>query len=323
MQGNDVRLGLPVDPTVLFADKKGVQKPGIEKRRMKLLQNLGFLGKFLDADERIMMVTTGCSPFSFFEQWTMGALWVQLLKRAVLVFTNKRLFHIPVTSQLRYRGSIAQVLYQDCKWLRIKGSALVIEYHSGKKEKFLGIPWGDRAIIKRFQLQAAEGEQPSALPRRNHLCPNCTYLLPQETLACPSCGLEFKNKSKSLVYSLLLPGGGYFYAGHHALGLLDALVESFLLLAVVVNFFEGLGGNPEGMTSAFIVGIFLVFEKLVTIFHSNGFLAEFIPIDLKAVLSGRPAPVAPSPAMPAPAPTPSQRQHSPEDILSLRSQSPA
>jgi hypothetical protein len=325
VQGGEVRVGLPVDPTVLFADKKGVQNAGIEKRRMKLLEKLGFLGKFLDADERILMVTTGCSPFTAVEQLTMGAAWLMAVKRALFVLTNKRLFHIAVTPGFRYRGSIAQVLYQDCKRLQVKGSALLVEYHSGKKERFLCIPGSDRAVIERFQLEAAEGDQPSALPRRNHLCPNCTYLLPSDTFVCPSCGLEFKNRSRALVYSVLLPGGGYFYTRHHFLGLFDALVESYLLLMVVVALVVGLVSNPAALTSAGLVGVILVLEKLITIHHSNGFLAEFIPANLKAVLSGQPAPAAPAPirVTPSPAPAIPQRQQSVEDILSLRGQSPA
>jgi hypothetical protein len=180
------KCGLPVDTAILFSDKKGVHKPRIEKSKTALLRKLGFLGKFLDADEKIIFVTTGCSPFTALEQLTMGAAWLIAVKRALLVFTSRRLLHIPATTKCEYRGSISQILYQDCKRLQVKGSGLVAEYHSGKKDRFSSIPSGDRAIIKRFRLEGDASDRPSDQPRRNHLCPNCTQLLPPKAVTCPN-----------------------------------------------------------------------------------------------------------------------------------------
>jgi hypothetical protein len=308
--------GLPVDTAALFVDKKGVYKPRIEKNRMKLLAKLGFLSKFLDADEKILLVATGCSPFTALEQATMGAAWLIAVKRALFVFTNKRLFHIPATNKHEYRGSIAQILYQDCKRLHVKGSALVAEYHNGKKEKFLYIPRADRAIIKRFNLQADASDQPSAQPQRNHLCPNCTQLLPKGVTACPACGLEFKNRATALRYSVLLPGGGYFYTRHPYMGVADAVAETYLTLATLIALAAGLLGDPEAMTAFVGIGLVLVLEKLATVYHSNAFLAEFIPANLKALLSSRPVPEAPT-ELPSPPPIPEKKQRV-EDVLSVR-----
>jgi hypothetical protein len=313
-QAECVRFGLPLDTTILFSDKKGVYRPRIEKRRTKLLAKLGFLAKFLEADEKIVFATTGCSPFTTLEQMTMGAAWLMAVKRAVFVFTNKRLFHIPATTRYEYRGSISQVLYQDCKRLQVKGSALVIEYHSGRKEKFIAVPRGDRAILKRFQLQTGESDQPSARPQRNHLCPGCMQLLPSEAVTCPACRLEFKSKAMALKYSVLLPGGGYFYTRHVFLGLVDALVESYLFLVTLVGLLAGLLGEPGVLSGALVFGLIFVLEKLVTIFHSNAFLDEFIPRNLGALLNGQPAPVEP----PQPVSATPEAKPRLEDILSVR-----
>jgi len=192
-------FGLPVDTSILFVNHKGVYKRHLEKRRTKLLGKLTFLGKFLDADEKIAFVTTGCSPCTLFEQLTIGALWVLLIKRALFVFTNKRVFHIPTTRTFNYRGSVAQILYQDCQRLRVKGSTFVAEYHNGRKEKFLCIPRRDRAVIKRFQFATSESDRRSENPQRNHLCPNCTKVLPSGAVTCPTCGLEFKSRHMTLI----------------------------------------------------------------------------------------------------------------------------
>jgi hypothetical protein len=311
-----VVCGLPVDSGILFSDKKGVYKPRLEKNRTKLLQKLGFLGRFLEPEEKILLVTTGCSPFTTLEQLTIGAAWVIALKRALFVFTNKRMFHIPATPSCKYRGSIAQVLYQDCRRLQVKGSALVAEYHNGKTEKFLYLPSGDRALIKRFAIEPSESDRPSESPQRNHLCPACTQVLPAETDRCPACGLEFKNKAKALKYSLLIPGGGYFYTNHPWIGVGDALTETYLLLFTLGSLASALLGNPQAWPVTLVVGLVLGLEKLLTVYHSNSFLAEFIPADLKSVLNGQPAPA--QRAEPLPPPTLPERKPHPEDVLSVR-----
>ncbi|MCL5278645.1 MAG: zinc ribbon domain-containing protein [Planctomycetes bacterium] len=308
--------GLPVDTGILFANHKGVYQRGIEKTKTKLLRKLGFLANFLDADEKIVFVTTGCSPYSTFELLTMGAVWVSLLKRSLFVFTNKRLFLIPTTWQLDYRGSIAQILYQDCKRLQVSGSGLVAEYHTGKKDRFPNIPRRDRQIIKHFQFVTGESDQRSETPQRNHLCPNCTQILPTRAVTCPSCGLEFKSRAKSLTRSILLPGGGYFYTGHPFLGACDALGEAYLVILNLVVLFAGLRGDAEAMATLPVFLVLLAIEKIGTVYHSNSFLAEFIPENLKALLRGRP--VQRTQPEPPPIPAPPQPRHQPEDVLSLR-----
>ncbi len=312
-QADSPIFGLPVDTAILFSDKNGVHKPRIEKNRTKLLQKLGFLGKFLDADETIVLVTTGCSPFTALEQMTIGAAWLVAIKRALFVFTNKRLFHIPTTTKFEYRGAIAQILYQDCKRLHVKGSVLVAEYHSGKKERFHGIPSGDRAMIKRLQFETGASDVPSDPPQRNHLCPGCTQLLPVGAVTCPGCGLEFKSKAQALKYSVLLPGGGYFYTNHRYMGILDAIVESYFLLITFASLLVGVLDDPEALSSFVLFGALLVLEKLITIYHSNSFLAEFIPADLKAVLAERNVAVELLPAPEAP-----ERKPRIEEVLSVR-----
>ncbi len=308
--------GLPVDTGVLFANHKGVYQRGIEKTKTKLLRKLGFLANFLDADEKIVFVTTGCSPFTALEQLTIGAGLTVMLKRALFVFTNKRLLHIPTTWTFQYRGSIAQILYQDCRRLQVKGSRLVAEYHNGRKEKFLYIPRRDRKIIKHFQFTTGDSDRRSEVPQRNHLCPNCTQVLPARVTACPSCGLEFKSRAKALTRSILLPGGGYFYTGHPFLGISDAVGETYLVILNLVVLFAALLGDAEAMATLPVFLMLLVIEKVGTVYHSNSFLAEFIPEDLKALLRGRPVQrVQPEPS---PIPAPPQPKRRPEDVLSLR-----
>jgi len=306
--------GLPVDTSVLFSDKKGRRKKRIEKRKVKLLQKVAFLAKFLDPDEQIVFVATGCSPFSLLDHFTTGQIWLYLLKRSLFVFTNKRLFHVPTTTHFEYRQSVAQVLYEDLKGVRVRGGALTLEYQGGGKEKFQGIPRRDLAIIKQVQIEACDDEIPSSLPGRNHLCPNCTQVLTAETRACSACGLRFKTKVGASLRSIFLPGGGYFYTGHPWMGLGDALVELSLLVFIgAAGAAAGLLGDPEALEALLVLAPVLILEKLITIYHANHFVAEFIPAKRQPLPAGTDAPAPP----PVEAQMPEQQSPA-EEILSVR-----
>ena len=125
--------GLAVSSEIMFSNHKNVYKKSIEKRQTKLLNELSFIAPFLVEDEQILLVTTGCSPVSLFEQMMTG--WIVFyLKRSLFVFTNMRIFHIPTKTNYSYRDSITQILYDDCLKIDRKGSTLVVKFKSGKKQ---------------------------------------------------------------------------------------------------------------------------------------------------------------------------------------------
>lgn len=311
----DVRpiSGLPISTDVLFIDKKGNYKPGIERKRTKLLRKLGFLADFLDEDERIVFVTTGCSPASSLEHCTMGYLWVTLIKRALFVFTSKRILHIPTTGKYEYRGSIAQIMYQDCQHLFVKGTTLHAVYQTGKKESFFGIPRSDGAIIHRMNIAAPEPAEPSVRPERNHLCPSCTQVLDSEPATCPGCGLAFKTKAEAVKYSVLFPGGGYFYVRRWPLGVLDAIGETYLTIMTIVALGGAAAGTPGAAPVFVFIGVLLAIEKLITIYHAKKFVAEFIPRSSKSILPRREVG-----AEQPPVPSIQERPQEIEQILSVR-----
>ena len=219
-------MGLAVDTQACFTNHKNIYKPRFEKRQRKLLEKLSCLSQFLDKGENILLVAPGCSPITLFEQLFTG--WIIFyLKRCLFVFTNKRVLHIPTKYDLSFRHSIAQICYADCLSLAVKGSKLIAKYANGKTEKFSSIPSGDRKkITSILQTAAFDGPQ-NALPQRTHLCPKCTSPLVENIFTCPACGLEFKNRQKARLYSLVFPGGGYFYTRHPFLGISDACAETY------------------------------------------------------------------------------------------------
>lgn len=269
-------LGLPVDRNIIFSNHKGTYKQGIEKRQTKLFQEISFLKPFLREDEKILLITTGCSPMSIMEQFLTG--WIVFyLKRSLFVFTNKRIFHIPTKINYSYRNSIAQILYADCQTIEMKGKTLVVKYKNGKKEKFYYMGGKEKKKIKTLlKAISLEGIQ-SKTAGRIHLCPRCTKELIKDEYTCPNCRLEFKNKSEAKKISLIYPGGGYFYTGHPWLGVGDAITESILLLVVVLTLVDTLQGGEEGLSSFILFSIILALEKVTTVFHSNHFIKEYVP----------------------------------------------
>lgn len=280
MTGSQVRqlVGLAVDTGVMFTNHKDVYKKGVEKRQRKLLDKVQFLQPFLKPDEQIFLVTTGCSPMTVGEQFLTGWI-IYYLKRSLFVFTNKRIFHIPTKTDYSYRSSLAQILYSDCREIKTRGGMMIVKYKNGKKENFYYIGSQERRKIKSlFQGVVLEGTL-SRYGERTHLCPRCGHELVKGEYICPQCRLEFKNKSEARRISIIFPGGGYFYTRHPILGVLDAITEAGLLALFVVALIQSLQGSKEAGALAIYFGVLLGIEKLITVYHSNRFIDEFIPLD--------------------------------------------
>lgn len=269
-------LGLPVNRDIIFSNHKDTYKQGTEKRQTKLLQKISFIKPFLKEDEKILLITTGCSPMSIMEQLLMG--WIVFyLKRSLFVFTNKRIFHIPTRINYSYRNSITQILYADCQTIEMKGRTLVARYKNGKKEKFYYIGGKEKKKIKTLlKTILLEGIQ-SKTAGRIHICPRCTKELIGDEYTCPNCRLEFKSKAETKRISIVYPGGGYFYTGHPWLGVGDAITESILLLVMVLSLVDALQGGENGFGSFVFFSVVLVLEKVITVYHSNHFIKEYIP----------------------------------------------
>lgn len=268
--------GIPVDPEVAFTDHRGQRCPKYEKRQKKLLTKLSFIRPYLDEGESIVLVTTGCSPFSVWEQ-LLGGWMIMMLKRSLLVFTNKRFFHIPTTPDFRFRRSLAMVDYAWCREARVRGGTLQVAYHSGSKEHFTALDRRERKKLKSM-FQNTPLPQTDANPRdRSFLCPNCGVVMGREVQPCLNCGQSFRDKKTARLLSLLLPGGGYFYTGHPLLGIGDALVETYLTIYVFIMLLGVLMGAPEALPALGLFAGILVLEKAITIYESNRFLEEFLP----------------------------------------------
>ena len=275
---SQILFGLAVEPEIIFSNHKNVFKPGIKKRQTALAKKITFLEKFLQKDEKIFCITTGCTPMTLLEQWLMG-LWIFYIKRCLLVFTNKRILHIPTKTNYSYRNSISQILYADCQSISLKGRTLVVNYANKRKEKFYYTAGSENKKIKAFLGTVSyDNPQNASMQTRIHLCPRCTGQLINNEYICQGCGLEFKNKSESFRISVIFPGGGYFYTGHILLGIADALVETLLTISVILSLIDALKGVDDAFISTITLAIILALEKAITVHDSNKFIDEYIPL---------------------------------------------
>ncbi len=283
-------LELPINRDVAFIDVKGRYKPGLEKKQRKLLARAApLLKKVLEPDEQILLITPGCAPFSVFEFLTTGWI-IQFVKRCVLVATDRRILHLPTRTNFTPKMSISQILYGDAIGFNVSSflsTKLVVSYKGGSKETFSVIPrWAAKKLGVILQDRLGSGPSSIALSRQ-YLCPQCSEVLADDQAICASCGLEFKTRKKALKYSILYPGGGYFYTGHPWLGLGDAIAETVLLLFLGLTVFGAVGpeGDPELWWSVGVVAVLLLLEKLVTVYHAHHYVAERLPADRKFSLS--------------------------------------
>jgi hypothetical protein len=270
--------GLPVDAATMFSDHKGSHKPRIEKRQRKLLQKAVFLREFLEDGEQVLTVTTAVSPTSFLEQWMTGFVFVYI-KRCLLVFTDRRILHVPTTMSYDYRGSVAEIRYGDVESIVQKGGGLKIAYKSGAKELFLYVRRPERKKIRALAEAADLRGATAGRGGRVHLCPQCTSSLEEDRFECASCGKAFKSRARARNLSIWVPGGGYFFTGHPYLGIADAFIELLFLLVIVAALIPT-DAMPNGdLVTAGVFAAFLLVEKLITVYHANHFVKEFLPVD--------------------------------------------
>ena len=274
-------FGLPVDRETLFSNHKKIYKKRVEKRQRKLIVKIPFIKPFLKKGEKILLITTGYSPLASIAQYLTAFVFIYL-KRSLFVFTNYRIIHVPTTPSYKYKGSIAQITYAGCQSISLKGGSLVVEYGKfGKVETFKGIPGSERKKIKELLKQFSISVTKNDLAERLYLCPRCGNRLTQGKFRCEACQLKFRGKLLARIVAVIFPGGGYFYARQYLVGLLNALLELFLLAYLAVTINDALKGVEESLYYVAALSAIYLIIKIISVVHSTHFIGEFIPKDKK------------------------------------------
>ena len=270
-------FGVPVDREKIFSNHKGIYKSRVEKRQRKLIVKSTFIKFFLNHGETIQCLTTGYSPVTVKEQLITGPAFL-FFKKALFIFTDKRILHVPTRFNHSPRSAISQILYEDCARIHIKGRALHIQYKNGRIEVFPYLGRKEkkklRTLLANLQLSPKEAGQ---LKGRVYLCPSCTHILPSDGTICEACKLGFKSSFKAKLYSFLVPGGGYFYSRYKLVAFGAALFELSLIGFLIFKGLEIHKGLPIEINMMMIATLALLLEKFVMVFHTQQLIQDFVP----------------------------------------------
>jgi hypothetical protein len=270
-------FGLPVNRQLIFTNAGGYYKKSVEKRQRKLISKVAFLRYFMHYGEKLLFLSTGYSPITIAEQILTGPLFL-FFKRAIFIFTDKRIIHIPTRFNRGHRRALSQILYTDCEKIEVHAGALVVTYRDGRRESFPYIGAPEVRKLQRILPRLPIGSgQPSAHPHRTALCPKCHHPLADGSEQCPSCRLVFKTGFKARLRSLLLPGGGYFYSRNPLPGMVSAGIEMLVMGIYVVTCVDVGNGLTYSHTFLPIMGFAYLAVKLITAFHAHLLVQSSIP----------------------------------------------
>lgn len=269
----EVRSGIPTTPV-------SRRERRLLKRREKSLARLEpLVNHLLEEGETILVAAPATGKFTLLEFLTTGWI-VSYLKRCVLVFTDRRILQVLTKPSYKARGSWAEIRWADVTSHKIGGffgRNLKLTMRNGETLAFNSIPGPEfRRLREIFPGLAGAGVQ-SAAGGRVFRCPRCRETLGLDRWNCPSCAFEFKSRERATWFSVLIPGGGYFYTGHPVLGFFDFLVEAYLILLMLIFLFDPSLAGPEMVAVAGVFLVILVIEKMITIYHARHYVREFIP----------------------------------------------
>ena len=270
-------FGVPVERDTIFSDHKGTYQSRVEKRQRKLIVKTTFIKFHLLDDERILCLTTGYSPVSGFEQLLTGPAFL-FFKRAIFVFTDKRILHVPTRFDHSSKSAVSQILFDDCTHIELKGRSLIVRYKNGSREQF---PYMGRKEKKKLRTLLEnvplKPKEHGCLGQRMYLCPSCTNVLEAGKRICPKCKMTFKSAFRATLRSVLIPGGGYLYCRHSLPGIMAGLLETALLSYLAYTFASFKAGLPVELKVVALSLALLIAEKTVTTYHSRQLIRDVIP----------------------------------------------
>ena len=276
----DVFRHLPIKGDAAFTNARGKFQEKIKKQQLRVLN--GFVDELkhlLEEDEEILFASRGVSPFTILEQLTSGG-WIYYVKACLLVLTDRRILHFPSGYRNKPRNSVSHIRFQDIESFKGK-RRITVRYKNGSKEVFSQVRGGKR-LVQLLKRLVATSSTSSPHGGRQNLCPRCTAPLARGRFTCPRCRLEFKDPKAARIYSIFLPGGGYFYTRHPLLGIGDAVAElilTFLTILFLLQFLSDPGKNPVTLLMGLAFGMVLALEKVITVYHSGHFIREYIPAE--------------------------------------------
>lgn len=281
--------GIPTRTDVAFTNKAGVEKKGVRKATEKaLLQLAPALKRLLAPDEFVVYVAGACSPMNGLEQYTFG-WFAQFVSRVALVFTNMRILAFRVDTKGKWCNSLRGCSLGDIQSAKLSGFLLVkymdLKYANGRKDRYWAMKLRDKTKLKAILPKLLEANMGKHTPAQSMqpLCPTCAAALVEKQYECNGCGQKFRTEN-SLWWRAFIPGAGYFYAKQRGMGLLHAIVDTFITFEFLLTVVAVFTAEPQQKTHEFWIGVawitfFLFLERSIALWHARRFVREFIPID--------------------------------------------
>ncbi len=289
--------GLAIREDILFTDAKGRQTDGSRKKAEALLEKWrDTLPALLESNETIFYIVKNCqAPVTPLEQFFLG-IYAYSISSTALVLTNLRIIHLGVTSRGKWRRVLKSVRWGDLSDAKVKGwlsRVLDLKYANGQKERYWRIQGKDAKKVKAILAAVLPLSRAEATAAQGivSLCPDCRASLTQGNYQCLGCGLTFKNEKALLKWTLLVPGGGYLYAGFTVLGVLSLFFEGLFLIEAILYILmaagviqPGRGADGSGALQGDLwvtAGIFLLiigFRKLLEYLHGRRIIRTFLPL---------------------------------------------
>lgn len=243
---------------LLPSDKKGGFKTRRNKLKLKLLGGVkGALDKMLDEGEQVAHLAGAIAYYP--AELLFGNGWMTTLyNRYILVATTKRLIAINTDYKMRRPTHyFFQFPYAEIKKVSrgFFGSRMIFSFKRDKRRIFSGIKAFLSAELKKYiDSKINPHTSPKAGPAvLTHLCPGCFAPLQKKVASCPECSALFKSPRRASLRSLLLPGLGDFYLGHHFLGVCE-IIGSLVVWVIVLSFI--VSGESGGLAIAVMLLLF-------------------------------------------------------------------
>ena len=277
---DDVLRHLPIDGEKAFTSANGRFREKLKRQQLNILRPfVPALKHVLEADEEILLAARAISPVKFVEELTTG-LFIFMIRRCVLVVTDRRILHFPSNPGFGPRDSLSQTWFTDIASFKA-GRKIRIRYKNGSREIFHRVLNGRK--FGKVVSGLTRGSSASTQYRGRHsVCPKCTSALVVESYTCPQCRLQFKDPHTARLFSLSLPGAGYFYTRHPFLGIADILLQLpllFFLFLYVLSDFVGPDRFQGSFTIPAVLTGILIVEKMINIYHAENFVREYIPVE--------------------------------------------
>jgi hypothetical protein len=256
--------GVHVRDDLVFTDAKGKDSARQRKIAEKALAGLqSILPRLMGPNEVVLAVGFAQGQIPIFERMFLG--WgAYFLGRTCLVVTNRGLLRFRIQSKglfgWEWDNGVQGVGWGDLAEARAKGGLgrlFVLRYRDNQKETF-------------WRLAGVFGKKLQTLGP-----------LTAGAYRCAQCGQEFRDEKKLFWRTLLIPGGEYFYVRQIGLGILQAIIETIILVYAVVLASAAItsGGDDaiDAAVAAAFIFLVLIFHKLAAYGQCRRMVRGFLP----------------------------------------------